>query len=184
MGARIWCDTPRRSGFPRLHATKFYGDSMSAPTGRPPGRPPRHRDRHAYVPQVEGPLRQELQRRADQMGVSLSAYADGILAVAHGFTNPWVVDVSAHLPVPVGDLRSYVDHGFKQQHGARRRPSRKLWVRADRDLAVEIDARCSGHDVSYAEYVVAILRAAVGHPLDQADWPEQGALEFEGEVAS
>lgn len=178
-------DTPPPHRLPRLRAKPLYGVLMSSTASRGPGAPPRNRDRHAYTVSMDPQLKQDLQLHADRMGVSRSAYVDGILAAAHRYSNRWIAEVTGHTPVPMQQVRTYVEQDLRPEHG-QKRPGKhpRLFVRADRDLAVQVAQQADRLGATYAEYVMAVLRAALGYPLDPAEWPEQGALEFEREVAS
>lgn len=168
-----------------LYETAPYGWAMPRRrTGAPTGRPPLDRKRHTYGPTLELALVEELKERAASLGLSLSRYCDAVLAMAHGFVSPYLPDLDGYLAVPGWELRSYAEAAIHAQHGVQRiGPVQRVYVRADEPLSLDVDNRCDLLDMSYADYLRAILRVAVGYPIDGSGQVEQSELQL-GEVAS
>lgn len=153
-------------------------------TGSPGGRPRLDRNRHVYGPTFELVLIEELRERARVLELPLSRYCDAVLAMAHGFSSPYLPDLDGYLAVPVRGLRAYADRGIRADHGIQNMgPSGRVHVRADEPLAAQMDQRCEQLDMSYADYLRAILRVAVGFPTDGSAQVEQTEMQF-AEVAS
>lgn len=179
-------DTPAAPHMSGFHGTRPYGWAMPRRrhTSNPPGRPPLDRNRHAYGPRVELSLLTELQERSAALGLSLSRYCDAVLATAHGFVSPYLPDLDGYMDVSGEELRDYAESAMEHGDGVvRNGPVHRLKMHADEPLAAEVAQRCGELEMPYTDYARALLRVAVGYPVDGSGQGTQTQLRFEG-VAS
>ena len=134
------------------------------------GRPSLGRDMHQWNPRLELPLDERLRDQADTLGVSYSGYLLLVLAEAHAWHGPYLPEVQHPLPIAlsVDELRTRTqelttDECMRGASG----PTTRRPVRADRELADEINARARALDVGYAQYIRAVLREAAGRTTPQ-----------------
>ncbi|MGB5952035.1 MAG: hypothetical protein WBG57_05890 [Ornithinimicrobium sp.] len=133
---------------------------------------------------MELALLEELHHRARQLDISASRYCDAVLAMAHGFTSPYLPDLDGYLAVTGDQLRRYAASQVCVGDGTQRiGPVQRIYVRADELLAIDVESRCGELGMPYTDYVRAILRVASGFRTDGAGQAEQSELQFEG-VAS
>lgn len=112
------------------------------------------------------------------------ACAATILGAAHDFTSPYLPGTST-VHIDEAALREYVRHEMQPDHGqvSPGLPNRRIHFRVDDALADLVDEQCDRLDMDYSSFIRAILRRALGPPVDVGQWPAQGCLELEG-VAS
>lgn len=116
--------------------------------------------------------------------MALAACAATIVGAAHNFVSPYLPGTST-VGVDESALQEYVRHELQPEHGevATHTPGARIHFRVDDALADLVDEECDRLGMDYSGYIRALLRRALGYSLDPAEWPTQGALEFEG-VAS
>lgn len=134
---------------------------------------------------MEKALFDDLHQVAEAHGTARATLAAAIVAAAHGFTSPFVLDAEPMLRVSAEVLQEYRAQHLHPEHGALHPLPEKLRVPilVDDALADLVDQECDRLGMDYSAYIRSLLRRALGHSLDPAAGPAQGQLELEG-VAS
>lgn len=139
------------------------------------GRPSLNRDLHQWNPRLELALDAQLRGQADFLGVSYSGYLLLVLAEAHAWHGPYLPEVRHPLPIAVSadELRSRTSELTTDDclHGPTG-PTARRPIRADRELADQINTRARALDVGYTDYIRAVLREAAGGALPQHGFQE------------
>lgn len=116
--------------------------------------------------------------------MSLASLAATILGAAHDFVSPYLPGAGT-LRIEEDSLQEYVRHELQHDHGqvSPVSPGRRVHFCVDDALADLVDEECDRVGMDYSSFIRAILRRAMGYPVDVGQWPTQGHLELEG-VAS
>lgn len=129
---------------------------------------------------LELELYQELQLRADELGVSLTSYVNATVCLALKHEDPYLPTIGEYVPAGLERLQEYAVSDGPGAHGALRPgPGRSLGLLVDRHVADQVEDRAGDLGISYADYVRAVLRVSQ-HGPDPAAWGEQGSLDLEG----
>lgn len=168
MGLLPVIDDPTRGGDasdPLLADNWLYSRAMVLK--RSAGRPPRERERHAYLPALEYPLRDLLWEAAARAELPVSVTASIIIGDAYGYHSPWEPDLDYQaLGIDIDRARA-VGATPPQPFPIVDSDKKKTYMRLDRELADRINARCEAHAVAHVEELRRILAAAFG--MDRPD---------------